>query len=419
MILALSASFFACGDKTPEEPAAPDKGELALALVENAFPAGQEDKAEIASAILSLLERADLEDAETIAVLSGLKGDAAFMTVALDLKANTYTTDHANLYHTLLSDIATAVGSPEIAGRVFYTAASNFKTDLPYTASDCEKLAPLILGQDLSLGGEVFEAITEGETAGLNEKEVNTMMLTLVSALRKAVGISSSAKSYLLSLATEAVNSFSGEDELGETLADAFEQNKQYIVTIVAAFIDGYDEILSFAADILDIADARLIIGLPYEKEERTIYYGYNYDSWTKTVISKEEYDARAGGYDEYFEDNATVKGFTVNGTFVMISDEDAALADAAYRLSAAYSSYLSLTDEKKQALQSGIINLLESLAEETEHEGATFDELVTALSALTTFDPTDGISAAERSAAQTAVQTFESFINGYLPSDD
>ncbi|MBO7390079.1 MAG: hypothetical protein J6U39_01420, partial [Clostridia bacterium] len=61
MILALSASFFACTDKTPEEEIVPSKGELALAIVDAAFPEEREDKPEIAAAFLALLERANLE----------------------------------------------------------------------------------------------------------------------------------------------------------------------------------------------------------------------------------------------------------------------------------------------------------------------------------------------------------------------
>ena len=419
MILALSASFFACTDKTPEEEIVPSKGELALAIVDAAFPEEREDKAEIAAAFLALLERANLEDAEVIAVLSGLKGDETLATVSLDIKANSYTSNHADLYRDLLSAIATAVGSPEIAGRVFYTAASRYSEDLPFSLSDCEKLAPLILGQDLSLGGEVLDAILEGETESLNEKEINTMMLTLVSALRKAVGISPSAKEYLLSLVTNALDSLSAESGFGEELTQAIERNKQFYLTLTSAILEGYDEILSFAADYLDQADTRLFIGLPYEKEEHTIYYGYKYADWTMTVITKEAYDARSGGFDDYFEDDATVKGFTVNGTFVMITEEDAALADAAYRLYTAYLTYSALTPTKKQALESALTRIMEALSEEeSEEPAATFGELLDAIAPLSAFDATDGITIEERNVAKNALQTFKSYLHGYLPSD-
>ena len=419
MILVLSASFFACTDKSSEEEQPTlDKGALALAIVDAAFPEEREDKVEIATALLTLLENANLEDAEVVALLSGLKGDESLATVCLDLKDNHYTSEHASLYHDTLSAIATAVGTPEIAGRVFYTAASSYSEDLPFTISDCEKLAPLILGQDLSLGGEVLDALMEGETDDLNEKEINTMMLTLVSALRKAVGISPAAKEYLFSLVTDAMDALSTSGELSEELTHAMELNKQYFISLASAILAGYDDILSFAANLFDIADARLILGLPYEKEDRTVYYGYKYQDWSMTMITKEEYDAHAGDYDEYFAEEATVKGFTVNGTFLMITDEDADLADAAYRLSAAYHSYSMLTNEKQQALESSISRIMDALAEEeAEEAGATFDELLSAIAPLATFDATDGISAEERSLAKNAVQTFESYLHGYLPS--
>ena len=139
----------------------------------------------------------------------------------------------------------------------------------------------------------------------------------------------------------------------------------------------------------------------------------------TSTVITKEEYDARSGGFDDYFEDDATVKGFTANGTFVMITEEDAVLADAAYRLYTAYLTYSALTPTKKQALESALTRIMEALSEEeSEEPAATFGELLDAITPLSAFDATDGITIEERNVAKNALQTFESYLHGYLPSD-
>ena len=431
MVLALSAGFFACNESDPVPQNAIGKEALAANLVAAAFPDGEANEG-ISAAILSLLADAKLEDAESIALLTALieKGET-FADVYLDIKANDYTLEHAALYRDALAAVAASVGSPEVAGRIYYAAAKKRDADLPYTSADCEKLAALLLGQNLAVGNDILEALLDGDTENLNQKEVNTLMLTLVSALKKAVGISAQAKDYLLSLATSAMDELAGEKELTAELAALLEENKAYLRSLVSAFLAGYDEILSFAADFLDKADASLFMGLPYEKEERVVYYGYTYADWKATVITKEQYDARSGGYDEYVAREATVKGFTVNGTFIVVTEEDARLADNAYRLYTAYTAYAAMSLDGKSALQRALNEILTVLggAQDTlsylfdreliENSGApaaTFDEMIAALPALSSFNATDGISEAERSAASQAISTFESFLHGYLP---
>lgn len=429
-ILALSAGFFACEEKAPSTPETLDKDALALSLTRAAFQ-GDEAYDDVANALLSLLSDAGTEDAESIALLSALKekGDA-FAEVYLDIKNNSYTIERAALYRDALSTVAASVGSPEVAGRIYYAAAKKYREDTPYTLSDCEKLAALLLGQNMAVGGDILEALLNGNTDSLNQKEVNTLMLTLVSAFKKAVGISPQAKEYLLSLASSAL------DELEEKGADPqisalLEENKAYLRSLLSAFLGGYDAILSFTSDFFDKADASLFMGLPYEKEERVVYYGYKYDGWKTTIITKEQYDARSGGYDEYIAREATVKGFTVDGTFIVFTEEDARLADNAYRLYTAYTAYLATSPEAKSALQRALDEILTVLsgAQDTlsylfdreliENSGApaaTFDELIAALPALSSFNATDGIGDEERSAASQAISTFESFLHGYLP---
>ena len=429
-ILALSAGFFACEEKAPSTPEILDKDALALSLTRAAFQ-GDEAYDDVAPALLSLLSDAGTEDAESVALLTALKekGDA-FAEVYLDIKNNSYTRERAALYRDALSTVAASVGSPEVAGRIYYAAAKKYREDTPYTSADCEKLAALLLGQNMAVGGDILEALLNGNTDSLNQKEVNTLMLTLVSAFKKAVGISPQAKEYLLSLASSALDEL---EEKGDDpqISALLEENKAYLRSLLSAFLGGYDAILSFASDFLDKADASLFMGLPYEKEERVVYYGYKYDGWKTTIITKEQYDARSGGYDEYIAREATVKGFTVEGTFIVVTEEDARLADNVYRLYTAYTAFLATSPEAKSALEIALDETLtvlggaqetlglllgRELIEESGAPAATFDEMIAALPALSAFDATDGISEAERSAAIEAIDVFESFLHGYLP---
>ena len=159
MVLALSAGFFACNESDPVPQNAIGKEALAANLEAAAFPDGEAND-EVAAAILSLLADAKLEDAESIALLTALieKGET-FSDVYLDIKASDYTLERAALYRDALAAVAASVGSPEVAGRIYYAAAKKRDADLPYTSSDCEKLAALLLGQNLAVGNDILEAI--------------------------------------------------------------------------------------------------------------------------------------------------------------------------------------------------------------------------------------------------------------------
>ena len=194
LLLAFTASLFACKDKDPviEDK---DKDALATMLVEEVFRGESDDKDQIKNALLTLLDDAELEDAEAISVLYGMIDAPDYLKDPLrDLKNNEYSTDHIEAYRRALQTVANAV-SPEIAGRVFYTAASKTAESLAYSRSDCEKIASLFFGDN-----DLFDIeldLVQRQTSNLNEKQLNTAMITIVSALRKAVGISDGAKGFL------------------------------------------------------------------------------------------------------------------------------------------------------------------------------------------------------------------------------
>ncbi len=431
LTLAFSVSFFACKD-TRSANETKDKSTLAAEVVNAVFPAERDDKAEIKTALLSLLETAELEDAEVLSVLAGLKSKAEDIPDALlDLKNKDYAVDHAASYQDALQVVSSSV-SPEIAGRVFYAAAKDVKTDLPYSVVDCEKLAALLLG-----GDDLFDVelnLLNGKTENLNEKQLNTAMITLVSALRKATGISAGAKDFLLILAENAIDGFfeAESSKLSNETLEQMQQSKEFLLSVAEVFSDNYDNVLTFAADYFAQADARLFLGLPYEQKECTTYYGYTYTPWTWTPISKEEYDARAGGYDEYIAKEETLNGFTVDGAFVSVSPADSALADKAYRLFTAHKTYTLFSDEKKTAFKMTLTALLTTLAEEQDAvaallgldlnetpatQTATFEELIASLPALASFDATDGVSDEERLVAQNAEDTLVKYLHGYFPN--
>ena len=430
LILALSAGFFACKEK--EAPVAEkDKSTLAAMLVDAAFPEERTDKDAIKNALLNLLDEADLEDAEAISLLSELsKTPSAVKDALLDVKAGDFSLDRAASYRTALQAVASSV-SPEIAGAIYFAAASKTGKELSYTSADCQKIASLILGQDAAFGSELLEKLLDGDLDNVNEKQVNTFMITLVASLRKAVGISTGAKDFLYTLAEQAINALWADTSLTDETQQALQKGKTLLLSLAALVRNGYDLILSCTADFLAQADSRLLLGLPYEKQEQVVYYGYTSATWKKTIITKTQYEAREGGYDEYLAVEATVKGFVVDGVFRPITDEDAFLADQAYRLKTAYDAYNLLSDQTKQDLLDLLNEGLNTLATEQELvaslldrpvledngiAGASFNDLLAAIPALASFDATDGITDAERAAAENAVARFESFLHGYLP---
>ena len=429
LILALAASVFACHKQKPTQEKS--LATLAAETVSALLPE-EKDQEGVATALLALFEQSELEEQESRTLLSALAEAGESVATALtDLAKKTYSQENADAYLAALQCAANAV-SPEIAGSLFFHAASQVKEDLPYTLLDCQKLSALVLGQNDAFGGDVLDELLDGNYSRVNEKQINTLLLTLSSSLRQAVGISQGAKEYLFTLAQESLQSFSADRFSNEQTKEVVNQSKDILLLLAALLRDGFDSILGYAADFLAVADAKLFLGLGYEKKELTLYYGYQYEGWVVTPLTKEQFEARDGDYDEYVSLDKTLKGFTVNGDYITITDEDAALADDVYRLMTAYRVYSTLSEERKQAFEDTLSSFLSILAQDqalvaalldrplieglTVAGGFAFPEVVSALSALEGFDATDGVSESERAAAKRAITILESYLHVYLP---
>ena len=188
-----------------------------------------------------------------------------FEKTFLDLSAKTYLEEHASAYRAALAVVSSAV-SPELAGTVYYKAASASADSLPYTLDDCKKLSSLLLSQDSAFGSDALDRMIAGEYNGVNERQATTALRSVSASLRKAIGISQSAKNYLYTLAEEGFDRLLAASDLGEENLDAAQQAKDLVLRLVAALRDRYDLIVTYAAEYLSAADARLILGLPYEK---------------------------------------------------------------------------------------------------------------------------------------------------------
>ena len=429
LILILAIGLFAC-KKDPVD-ASESTDELALKSVNVVTPGGENNQ-KIAADLLALLREAGLEEAEMRAVLSALACDdsAKYEYALIDLSAGVFRAEHTASYRAALQTIAGAV-SPELAGSVYYTAVKRERTELPYTLDDCKKLSSLILSETSAFDLDLLGDLSEAKTLSMNEKEATTALLSFAASLRQAIGISQGAKDYLYSLAEAKIAELQSSEITDEATQASLSELRSFLRSLASHLRDRYDLVLTYAAEYLSSAEARLLIGLSYERQESVVYYGYRYDDWSKTAISEEDYRARRGDYDEYLEVQTTLKGFTVNGRFFAVSDEDAAVADRVYRLNLAYKAYQALDAGKRSAFRAALPDLFEILAqnqgivadlldreiiEDSGAPGASFDELLAALPAIAEYDVTDGITANERAAAESTLAVFERYLHGYLP---
>jgi len=429
LILILMIGLFAC--KKDPLPTQESTEELAAKTVETIIPGG-ENNAKIASDLLALLREAGLEDAETRAVLTALdtEGSAKYEYALIDISAGVLRAEHDNSYLAALQAISGAV-SPDLAGAIYYTAAKRERADLPYTLDDCKKLASLILSQTAAFDFDLLNGLSETPTLSMSEKEATTALVSLAASLRQAVGISQSAKDYLYSLAENRIAELNGSDDATDESQATLTQLRNLLSSLAAGLRDRYDLALTYAAEYLSAADARLLLGQAYERQETVIYYGYRRSDWSKTPISEEDFRARRGGYDDYLEIETTLKGFTVNGRFIAVSDVDAAQADRVYRLNLAYRAYNALDDASKSAFRASLPDLFEifkqnqgiaadllnrEIIEDSGAPAASFDDLLAALPAIADYDVTDGVTEAERTTAEQTLAVFERYLHGYLP---
>ena len=429
-MLIVSIGLFACKDK--DVNGRESLIELSARAVETVIPKGG-NNAEIATALPSLFAEAGLEEAESTAVLLALIDDEAPMKyeyALTDATAGVMRAEHAASYRAALTAIAGAV-SPEVAGAVYYAATKKENADLPYTLEDCRKLASLILSQNAAFDLNILENAAQSGTFSMSEKEANTAILSLAASLRKAVGITQGAKDYLCDFANAKIDELSEGEDLSEETQTALLRLRTLLRSLVAGLRDRYDLALIYAAEYLSAGDARILLGQQYDRQEVAVYYGFRYADRSSEEITKEDYLAHRGDYDEYLERRMTRKGVTVNGLFLAVTDEDEERTDRIYRLSVAFRAYNALGDSDKTALRAALPELFAILSENQsvvaelterpiiEDSGApaaSLDDLLAALPSALTYDATDGITDAERAVATNVLEVFESYLHGYLP---
>ncbi|HCU56223.1 MAG TPA: hypothetical protein DIC18_02675 [Clostridiales bacterium] len=428
LLCLLSAGLFACDENG--QAVTLSQEELALQCVNAAFPAG-EDNASVATSLLSLFKEAGLEQAEMRTALLALKEHATEIGEALlALKNNDFSEEGYSLYRPALQVVADSV-SPDVAGSVFYTVANRLFEELPYTKEDCKKLASLLLGQDAAFGTSLLDSLLAGELSSIGERQITTALYGLSASLRAAVGISNGAKETLRSFLNSIIENYSAEEETDPDMQEVVERSKNLLTSLSDLLVLHYDELLTYGAEYLSVGGARALLGLPYEKQERTLYYGYLYSEWEATLISEEQYQAREGGYDEYLSLRRIVSGFTVNGQFLYFTDEETSLANKVYRLYAAIRAYDAVSDEKQTALLAAFNELLSAftdeqdllsslldkeLIEEVQKEPVSQNEMLAALRSLSSFDATDGLTEKEKADALSSIAVFEGYLHAYLP---
>lgn len=417
MILPLSVGLFACEEEKKSSDTVSTET-LAAECVKEVL-ADSEEKDAVAESLLALLKDAGLTEAEIRASLLSLKdAGASLAPTFLSLHEKEYSASNILNYCEALQAVATAV-SPEVAGAVYFSAAKSLDPAPTYTLDDCRKLAGILFGQEGAFSLDLSGSFLSGEISATTEKQLNTAILSIASGLRAAVGISDAAKNTLRTILDKALNNFFSDSALTEDsqISEQFAQSRKEIEKIFSTFLTHFDTIVGFAADYLSLGGSRLFLGLSYEKRETVLYYGYRDEDWSTTLLTEEEFNAQEGSYDRYLSLRATVKGFTVDGTFRMITEEDADLADLVYQLHTIYRAYAKqssfeqinvrqtaedfLTILSADAAQKVLSYLLERPEpEEKEYPEVSFDEMVTALSSLSTFDATDGVEKEEREAA-------------------
>jgi len=431
MLCALSAGLFACKKKNPSPSGKVTEEDLALQTVNEAIPNG-EDNAATAKALLALFRKADMEEGEIVDALSALKAKGKSVAPAMiAVEEKLYTTDLFPAIRDALQVVADAV-SPEVAGEVFYAAATDYSSKVPYTLSDCRKLAAFYFSQNTTFGSNVLNDVLNGEVYPASRKELNTVLVTLSASLHSMAGISEEARNYLSELAKSGISSLvTTQEKLSDESQAIIDKSKALLYSVFDVLRDHYDLSLTYFSNFLSFSDARLFLGSEYDKKELTLYYGYHYDGWTVTEITEEQYTKQEGDYDEYVMKTFPMKGHYVGDDFVGISDKDVLLAEKAYRFHLAYRAYRALTEEEKAEFRTALHEILTLLSEDpdflatmlkrdkikpTGTIGATFDEMLNAFSSLADIDPTDGFDNQERDKAKSAERLFESYLHGYLP---
>jgi len=428
----LLLGLFACEDIPTTPPA--DLTALTSETVAKALP-NSEEKDAIAAAVTALFDSAATEDADREAVLLALKENASVIGAALiALHTKTYDSAAKEASEKALSLIANAV-SADLAGELFYYAAANVKATLPYTVSDCKKVATLyftLLGENeqTALG-----AFLNGNASNLGERELNTILLSLAASLRAVTGLTAESKAFLLTYLTEEIDSVSLPESISE---ENVTQAKSYLSNLLTALFDGYEPFVTYLAAYCSNADAELFLGAKFEQRDVTKYFSYDYDTWTATELSYEDYQRLANengddGENKYFSADLTVSGYLQGSVFHEVKKSDITLAQKVQKLKVAYQAYRSMTTAEQTAFATALDDALKVVARDpmiasaflkkTLHEkdesitSATLNELLTALAPLSAFNVKDGVTDTERTSAENALNVFEKFMHGYLPN--
>ena len=431
LALALSAGLFSCKkEQTPAQTT--DVTALSLEAVEAAIPDGALN-AEIAAKLLSALSDAEFERAEIISSLRALKERGDKVSEALvALYENNFAKENANSIRVALGAIAEAV-SPEAAGELYYSVASSFSDALPHSKQDCRKVATLVFGLNVDLDESFLSGIFDSGLSSIGAKEINTLFRAVSSSLDQTKTLSEGAKVFLFNYLTREIDAYAAPEGFTEEQIENLVSVKKYLKELAKIMLDNFEIALTYLSSYFANATSRLILGGAYAKTDEILYYGYDYENWATTQLTKEEFEARAGDHDEYFALEGTASGYYEGDRFVKIEERDVALGEKAYALQVLYQAYRALTDEQKAAFRTFTNDAFTTLAEDettvmllfglTErHEAiegartATFGETVAALASLSSFDSTDGVSDHERATATAAIETFEAFLRGYFP---
>ena len=414
VIAGVMLGVFACKD-TPAVVSDVDVETLAAEVLDAALPGG-EDNAEIAGDLLFFAEKANIETTDAVAILLTFKENAEDLGAAFTaLHTNEYDETAKRQTEKALSYVAAAV-SADVAGDLFYAVMNERESSLPYTLSDCRKVATLYFTFYREAEGYSVADILSGDFSQFSEGEINTLLRSLAASLRAVKGLSSECKAYFLEKALLA-------DDTGIPVSVGSVDVallKEYINKALTSLFEGYESFLSFGAAFAANASAEIFLGASYDKQETTIYYGYDYDDWTMTEISKEEYEAYLTdhqGYDTAFAVEKMMNGYyDAEGIFRVLSDKDVELADRAAYLRTLYQAYAAITDTEKSEFAQNIQAFLELCGEDGAASEYSFDDVAAALSHLVGFNAKDGITEAERTAATQAIDAFDGYVYAYLP---
>ena len=430
LTLALATGLFSCQpEKSPEEST--DLNALALEVAEEAIPDGELNAA-IAKKLLSALTEAEFEKAEIVASLRALKEKGAdLMPALIALYESNFTKEHAKASYVALGAIAKAV-SPEAAGELFYSVVCSLGESPAYSKEDCRKIGSLVFGLNVDIDESFLSSVLGEGLSSIGAKEINTIFRAVSASLNQAKTISLHAKIFLYNLLNETIDNFAAPEEFTEEQIKTLISFKNYLKELAKTLLDHFEIALTYLSAYFGNASSRLTLGGAYAKTDETLYYGYTYDDWKSTQITKEEYDARSGDYDDYFALEGTAYGYYDGDRFVKISESDVALGEKVYALQVLFRAYSALSDAQKEEFRTFLQKSLSILAKDegsvmtifklTPHEAdenariASLNDLLSALSTVSSFESTDGVTDHERAAANAAIDVYDAFLRGYFP---